>query len=331
MLTPQQVAEAAAERFSSGSDAAAYFESRFRADFIDWFNANCANRGAWQGKALVSSAGVKSRFLAFWNNIPVVFDSPSISLIQFAALVAILITEAGPELLPSPELCGREGYPGLVYPFEEIPGVKVSYNSASGNRPAGELFFGDSHFWSAHGHLPPAELVRAIPNLRDEWNTRIYPQHLFPSTLDPAETGFIQQADFYKFRGRGFIQTTWRANYRPLVEFVQNYHGANATLARYRSIWAGMDADVVCTTSTNEDWDTLFEEPELLVACHAMALHNRASGDYLRLSEDAVVLASRSNVPGSLYHMGLRINGGAAYAATFSKRTTEMISAIFPA
>ncbi|MGH7647915.1 MAG: hypothetical protein ACREND_07335, partial [Gemmatimonadaceae bacterium] len=148
MLTPQQVAAAAAERFSNGSDVVAYFEDRFRAHFIDWFNAHCANRGAWRGKALVSAADVKARFLAIWNNIPVIFDHPSIDLPQFTALMSVLIAEAGPELLPSPELCGRDGYPGLVYPFEQIPGVKVSYNSGSGNKLAGDLFFDDPHFWS---------------------------------------------------------------------------------------------------------------------------------------------------------------------------------------
>lgn len=233
-------------------------------------------------------------------------------------------------MLPRAELCGRAGYPGLVYPFEEIPGVKVSYNNGSGNKPAGELFFEDPHFWQAHGHLPAADLVRAIPDLREEWNLPLYPQRLFPSSLDPAQTGFIQEADFFKFRGRGFIQTTWRANYKPLVEFVQNYSGANATVARYRRAWAGMDPDVVCTVSTNSDWDTLFEDSDPVVACRAIALHNRASGDYLRLSQDASVLASGSNVPGSLYRMGLRINGGAAYAFTFSERTMEIIGTIFP-
>lgn len=330
MITPQQVAAAAAERFSNGSDAAAFFEHRFRSHFVDWFNAQCAGRGPWQGKALHSSDGVKTRFLAFWNNIPAIFDEPSISLIPFAALMSILIAETGPELLPRAELCGREGYPGLVYPFEEIPGVKVSYNNSSGNKPAGELFFDDSHFWSAHGHLPPADLVRAIPDLREEWNTPLYPQRLFPSSLDPAQTGFIQEADFFKFRGRGFIQTTWRVNYKPLVEFVQSYSGANATVARYRKAWAGMDPDVVCTVSANSDWDALFGDSDPIVACRAIALHNRANGDYLRLSEVAAVLSNSSNVAGSFYRMGLRINGGAAYAATFCERATEMIGAIFP-
>ncbi|MGH9582728.1 MAG: hypothetical protein ACRD4O_07325, partial [Bryobacteraceae bacterium] len=228
MLTPQQVAAAVAERFSNGSDVVAYFENRFQTHFIDWFEAHCADRGVWRGKSLASSAGTQARFLAIWNNIPIIFGDASINLPQFTALMSILLAEAGPELLPLPEACGRDGYPGLVYPFEHIPGVKSSYNTGSGNKPAGELFFDDPHFWSAHGHLRPADLVRALPDLREEWNTPVYPQHLFPSSLDPAQSGFIQQADFFKFRGRGFLQTTWRTNYKPIVQFVQSYSGANA-------------------------------------------------------------------------------------------------------
>jgi hypothetical protein len=330
MLTPSQVAAAAAVRFSSGNDVIAYFDTRFGAHFNDWFNAHCAGRGAWKGKALDSSPDVKSRFLAIWDNIPLIFDSASINLLQFAALASILIVEAGAELLPSAELCGCQGYPGLVYAFEQVPGVKASYNSGSGNKPAGDLFFDDTDFWEAHSHLPAADLVRAIPNLRDEWNAPVYPCLLAPSTLDPAESGFIQQADFFKFRGRGFIQTTWRANYKPIVEFVQNYAGGNTLLARYRDAWAGTDPDTICTTSTNDDWDTLFKEPDLIVSCRAIALHNQASGKYLSLSRDAAVLMAGSAVPGSFYRMGLRINGGAEYATLFTERTVELLSAMNP-
>lgn len=330
MLTPQQVAGAAAARFSNASDVVAYFEQRFRTHFIEWFNAHCAGRGAWEGKSLNNSDSVRTRLLAIWNNIPGIFDHPSVNLLQFVALSSILTIEAGAELLPRAELCGRDGYPGLVYPFEHVPGIKNSYNTGSGNKPAGDLFFEDPQFWAAHHHLPAADLVRAIPNLREEWNTAVYPRHLIPVSLDPAQSGFIQQADFFKFRGRGFIQTTWRVNYKLIAEFVQNYSGSNATVRRYRAAWEGIDPDIVCTTSTNQDWDALFEEPDLIVACEAIRLHNRANGDYLQLSEDPTVLESRHGVRGSLYCMGLRINGGGTYAARFCERVSDIIGAMFP-
>lgn len=327
-LTPSQVAAAAAVRFSSGSDVIAYFETHCGAHFIDWFNAHCAGQGLWSNKRLVSSSAVKARALAIWNHIPLIFDTASANLLQFAALMSILIQEAGSELLPSTELCGCPGYPGLVYAFEHIPGTKASYNSGPANKLAGDLFFNDPDFWAAHGHLPAADLVRAIPDLREQWNTAYYPRLLAPTSINPVHSGFIQQADFFKFRGRGFIQTTWRANYKPIVEFIQTYTGNNPVIARYRQAWAGMDPDLVCTKSTNEDWDALFEEPECIVACRAIGLHSRANGNYLNLSTCAATLTSSNPVPGSLYRMGLCINGGAAYAETFRQRVMELITAI---
>jgi hypothetical protein len=329
MLTRAQVAAAAAVRFISGSDVLAYFETRFGAHFVDWFNAHCANRAAWEGKALDSSGEVKARFAAIWNNIPLIFDTASASLLQFAALQTILTGETGAELQPCSELCGCNGYPGLVYAFEHVQGMKASYNSEPGNKLAGDLFFKDADFWAAHGHLPAADLVRSRPDLQPAWDQIVYPKE-FPTSLDPSKTGFIQQADFFKFRGRGFLQTTWRANYKPLVEYVQTYAGANSLLAEFRERWAGQEADTICTISTNEDWDRIFAEPELILACRAIALHNEASGNYLNLSADFTILSTQSPAPGSLYRMGLRVNGGAGYAGQFRQRALQMLEAIDP-
>src|SRR5579875_1005825 len=80
-------------------------------------------------RASGATSAVKARALAIWNHIPLIFDTASANLLQFAALMSILIQEAGSELLPSTELCGCPGYPGLVYAFEHIPGTKASYNS----------------------------------------------------------------------------------------------------------------------------------------------------------------------------------------------------------
>jgi hypothetical protein len=156
----------------------------------------------------------------------------------------------------------------------------------------------------------------------------VYPRHLFPTSLDPAESGFIQQADFFKFRGRGFIQVTWRANYRFIVPFVQNYSGSNATILQYKAAWEGSDPDTVCTVTTNKDWDTLFQQTDLIVASRAIGLHNHACGNYLQLSSDPGVLAASSQVTGSLYNMGHRISGGDTYATLFSRRVTQLLNTL---
>jgi hypothetical protein len=324
-LSASQLTAAAAVSLANGRDVVDLFQKSTKAHFVDWFNEHCALKGPWAGKAIRSTPDVRTRFAEIWDHIPLMFGSDTINLTQFGALMSSVIIEAGAELRPVSELCGREGYPGLAYAFSSIPGVKQSYNACKSNKPAGELFFNDLHFWEAHRQRPLGDLVRAMPDVQALWNGDFYPQHLFPASTDPQHAGFIQEADFYKFRGRGFIQVTWRANYKRLVEYVQNYEGAIETIRRYRAQWHGNDSDAVCSMSSNEDWDTLFHDTDLVIPCRAIGLHNEASGHYLRLSSDAATLNATHETAGSFYNMGLRINGGRAYAAAFRERAIRLV------
>ncbi|MBV8550845.1 MAG: hypothetical protein JOY54_06060 [Acidobacteriaceae bacterium] len=327
-LSPSVVTAAASVQFADGMEIVRFFDRIVHQHFIDWFNANCAGRQSWKEKAVGSNDEVKARFVQIWNCIALMFEQPSITLLQFSALMSIFINEAGSDLLPRSELCGRAEYPGLAYAFCAIPSVKQSYNAAGGNKRAGELFFNDDDFWRAHSGRAGADLVRAVPDLCEMWNGSDYPGSLFPTTLDPNHSGFIQQADFFKFRGRGFIQTTWRTNYKRIVEFVQNYSGAHPVLLRYKAAWSAMDADLVCTMSTNDDWDTLFHDTDLIVPCRAVGLHNRAGGNYLALAADAQTLTALSPAAGSLYAAGLRISGSGSYAALFRHRVLQLLETL---
>ena len=324
-LTDAQASAAAGVSFQNGSDIVSFFQLQLNQHYIDWFNQKCAGRQYWAGKKLGSSDAVKASFLQIWNNIPAIFGAPQIDLLQFAALMSILTNEVGAELLPVTELCGSQG---LAYPFNDIPGKKRSYNSTEGNRLAGDLFFDDNDFWQAHGGLAPANTIRNRPELKAVWNGTAYPATEFPFAEDPQTTAFIQQADFYKFRGRGFIQMTWRTNYKKLVEYVQNYSGTDPTILEFKSMWAGMDSDTVCTISTNADWDTLFQKTDLVLASRAVGLHNEASGNYLKLATDAVTLNAMSNVMNSFYRMGLKISGGTTYAALFTNRAIQSLTTL---
>lgn len=173
-----------------------------------------------------------------------------------------------------------------------------------------------------------ATAVRARPDLRSCWDGTTFPVKHFSPVIDRAQPGFIEQADFYKFRGRGLIQVTWRANYKNLVKFIQSYTGANPVLARYRQAWMGEDPDIVCTMSSNEDWDTLFLDSELTIACKAIGIHSASCGNYLTLSSDANILTMLAPTPGSIFYMGYRIGGGREYAALFAARVLQMISAL---
>ena len=252
-LTDALAAAAARVSFQTGSDVVSFFQAKSGQHYIDWFNQKCAGKQSWAGKQLGGSDAVKASFLQIWNNIPDIYGTPSINLLQFVALMSILTNEVGAGLQPVSEVSGGGG---LAYTFDAIPSKKMSYNSTVGNRLAGDLFFDDQAFWQAHGGLAPANDIRNRPELKSVWNGTAYPSTYFPCVIDPQTTAFIQQADFYKFRGRGFIQMTWRTNYKKLVTFVQNYSGSHPTVLHFKSIWTGKDPDTVCTISANEDWDT---------------------------------------------------------------------------
>ncbi len=325
---------------SKGSDISDFFIRNTGQDFIGWFNTNCAKKGAWKDRALGNSDAVRQRFNQVWDQFPVMFGTKKISLAQFICLQSIFINEVGADMLPITEKVGRKNHPGLAYPFNIITEKKtvvvnnvptekevviksVSYNSKPLSKTALELF-NDALYIDTHGHLPQAERLKNTTDQR--WHSSVYPQQEFPTSTDPIVSGFIREADFFKFRGRGFIQTTWRANYIPLIQFVQSYKGANAKVLFYKKKWAGRTPDDVATISTNEDWDDLFQNSNLLIPCAGVRSHNRASGNYLTLSSDVDAIIGEGK--GSIFRMGLKISGGRQYASLFRSRVIQIMLAL---
>jgi hypothetical protein len=311
-------------KFTKSADINTYFTTKTGSNFTAWFNAHIAQKENWgplphrNGVTMATDPDAISRFNLLWDQIPVLFGSSPINLLQFVALISIVNNETGGKLKPTTELVGSAGNPGLAYAFNSIPGTKRSYNTLSSNKNAYDLFH-DAVYKTQHGSLALGNTLKDTTNIA--WKGEVYPAGIDTST-DPAKTGFVMEADFFKFRGRGFIQTTGRSNYKPIIDFILHYNGTNAIVNQYKTKWQGKDSDTVATISTNKDWDILFQTTDLIIPAAAINMHSKSAGNYL------TKITLQPGIDANIKAMGKAISGTNEYGNLFLSRVIQILNGL---
>lgn len=319
--------------FKNATEIDAYFMKIVKQDFVNWFNSTQANIQSFGGKEArkITNPG---KWREVWNNIgSIVYtkNGGSFNLLEFFGLNTIIINETGGSFVPLTEGVNKvsnPNKPGIAYAFNS--GGKKSYNTLPGNLNAYQLFR-DANYIAAHVALPYGTQLQNTLDTR--WQQETFPTDDFTNLTDAVRSTpptFLTEADFFKFRGRGLIQTTGRANYTNIIKFVIEYTGANAKILSYKNRWNAApfnsQTGVIATRSTNADWDDLFLNTSSIIPLKAVEIHATTSGAY-----QYIPLTTEDEVTAKYKRIALKVSGSAgAYNTLYQNRIKQQFDELQP-
>jgi len=303
-------------RFRNSTDINTFFVRITGQDFVDFFRRKVGGKSHWvsrRGNAVNIRSGSKAQFNAVFDQIPTLYNMPSINLFQFLGLVSCMINETR-SFKPIREsfwvsLLGR-----LKYAYGTNGGRKRSYND-SPNAKSVHTLINNADFIRAHS----SPNVRLSHLRRFNWRGSTFPN----VRLNNDELDLICQCDVYKFSGLGLIQTTWRPAYKRIIEYVMSYSGTNPKINNVKMNWRTFgNTDKIADLSKYQEWEYLFEEPH--IAAKAVYLHSVRTG-YLNFN---ITGASYSTMLDRAANIGYRIGGNSRYRTKVRHRVDQIIKAM---
>jgi hypothetical protein len=332
------VINAPANQFKTSSEINDFFIAKTGFEFIVFFANKIGGRASWGGITIPTDELSSIRFMNLWDNVVATMGLTSVNLAQFLCLQSAILNETGGRMDIPSEGVGIPNFPGLKYTYSAIPKHvppgwvkpyvgKGSYNASPLNKLAFELF-NDGNFIAAHGARTNAAGHKNTTDAK--WKTSVYPL----IETSPLKEGFVAQADFHKYRGRGYIQTTWRGNYLPIIEFILTYTGTNAVILKHQTSWiTGLPKPVglltpseleglkqkVATITSNEDWDELFQTSDFIIPLFAITAHDSAK------KLKAFKTDTAANCKASILAYGASLNG-AVYSQLLLSRVMAILN-----
>ena len=314
--------------FTNNNDIDNFFKQFGSLGFVDWFNKNIKQTQPWAPIVLINQVNWE----IVWANLPILFGRSSINLIEFLSINSIIINETGGKFVPVSEGVNKTSniaVPGIAYEFNSIKNIgKASYNTLSTNKTALSLF-NDPVYISAHGTKPLSSTLKNTTDSR--WSGTTFPIGFSGLNINDETSGsgikntFLTEADFFKFRGRGYIQTTGRNNYKPLISYILNYTGDDPTILSAQKTWSSFNGNIdsIASSSTNMQWDNLFQQKNFIIANYAVYIHSSQNGNYNTIDSNQ----SNVNLQKSITNVSKKI-GGVVPASTFLSRVQVQLDLI---
>ncbi len=179
----------------------------------------------------------RQRWSKVWNSISVMYNDvrsgdttnaskTKVNAIEYLAMNTLIYTLVGTNFKPVADSMT------LVDTF-------AAYNTQNFNKTAFKVFNSDEYN-SKFDNQPFAALLKDTSDT--SWETNVFPVGFSGGDVEKeisvTNNGYITNADFYKFRRRGYTPMIGREEYLNIINFISNYKGDNAVLKRFNEEWS---------------------------------------------------------------------------------------------
>lgn len=272
-------------KFKDTSDVDEFFKTNtIYGSFLEFFNATQINNGYFGSFREVAhinaiASPLNANNLLIMDTITTIWGNGGANFFELFSVWCTSLSES--RGIPIAEGMSKEGsqHPLMAYAYDKIPNLKHSYNTLDGNKKVSDSLV-DPHFQQAFKNYKINKELLGNKTVSSAWAGEQMPKDKKDYYV-PHEQNILTHADFYKFRGRGYIQHTGRPVYRQIIKEIIDLPTTNMIIADVRGRWVktvGKDTEKIATISTNKEWDDLFLRTNGIVASVALKKYYSSIG-----------------------------------------------------